>query len=177
MPTNPSLVRAVPRVLLGAALLPGFACLITGVAQRSDVQDEYRIEFGKVGDTCNRYLGVHIDTATGDAVACRTGDFPAGAGVAFPGFTTEQTHEIVALSARLGADGLDEAEQRQVQARVDAIAATVPDDRHGYHYTGLWGTGLALTGAAVIAAALAAFVALRRRLEAMTARLLRRLPW
>jgi hypothetical protein len=168
-----TIARVVPRILLGAVLLPGFACLITGIGQSGDVRNAYQVEFGRPGDTCDASVDVHLDVATGEPVTCTGLDIPVGAGVGFAGFTAERNREIASLAARLGEGGLTDAEQRQVQARVDEIAATVPEEDRPYRYSGLWGTGLALLGGAIIAAGVLLFILWRHRIEALVARL----PW
>jgi hypothetical protein len=163
------IAEVTPRVLLAGVLLLGIACLITGVAQRGDVHDAYQIEFGRTGHTCNQYLDVHLSSDTGQPLDCTSLDTSFGAGVAFSGFTAEQNEEIAALAKRLGSDGLTGAEQQQIQGRVSQLAATVPKDKQPYHYSGLWGAGLAWTGGGIIAAGLLLFATLRRRLESLIA--------
>lgn len=171
-----TIAHAAPQVLLAGVLLFGVACLITGCAQRGDVDDSYRVGFAREGDSCNRYLRVYLDTDTGEPLDCTSFEELAFASVAFSGFTSEQNAEIASLAKRLGAGGLTETEQRRIQDRVDAIAATVPAQSRPYHYTGLWGTGLALTGAGIIVAGLVLFFTLRHRLESLINAMLARWP-
>ncbi|WIX83524.1 hypothetical protein QRX50_23560 [Amycolatopsis carbonis] len=138
-------------------------------AQCSDVDDAYRIEFAHEGDSCDEYLDVHLSIDTGEAMACTSLPLSFGGSLDFPGFTSAQQTEIGALVQRLAADGLAEAEQQRNQSRVDEIAAAVPDSARSYHYTGLWGTGLAWLGGAIVVAALVLFFTLRRRLESWLA--------
>ncbi|OLF15458.1 hypothetical protein [Actinophytocola xanthii] len=168
-----SITRVVPRVLLGGVLLLGFACLVTGIGQRGDVRNAYEVGFGQSGDRCEASVDVHLDVETGEAMSCTNLNTSFGAPFAFSGFTAGQNEEVAALVERLGDGGLSEGEQRRIQDRVDELAATVPAENRPYHYSGLWGTGLALLGGGIIVAGLVLFLLLRRRLES----LLGRLPW
>lgn len=165
-PLRQAVSRVVPRILLAAALLPGFGCLITGIGQRSDVDNAYRIEFGHEGDTCTESGPLYLSVDTGEAMACTAyPQFPSGGTTTLPGFTPAQNGEIGDLVKQLAAGGLSEAEQRRIQDRVDEIAATVPESERPYHYTGLWGTGLALLGGAIVVVSLLLFGFVRRPLR------------
>ncbi|WP_326837457.1 hypothetical protein VSH64_21630 [Amycolatopsis rhabdoformis] len=161
--------RFVPRVLLAVALLFGAGLLLTGNAQRSDVANAYRIEFGHEGAECDEYLTVHLSADTGEALACTPSGISFGATQGFPGFTPAQDGEVGALVRRLAPGGLTEAEQQQIQTTVDRLAAGVPEANRPYHYSGLWGTGEMGVGGALVVAAPVLFFTLRRRLESWVA--------
>lgn len=101
---------------------------------------------------------------TGEAMDCTAyPQFSFGGSTTLPGFTPAQNGEIGDLVKGLAVGGLSEAEQRQIQDRVDEIAVTVPESERPYHYTGLWGTGLAWLGGAILAVSLLLFAGRRVR--------------
>lgn len=166
-----------PRVLFGALVLVGLNCTITGLAQQADVNGAFDIHFGQPDETCDSGDFLYLNTETGEPLQCRVDDpegiaVPWAAGDGPPGmpyFTEQQDREgVLALARNLGADGLTEAEQEQVQEEVDAIAATLPDEEKPYNYSGLWGATLVFTGLGIILLGIALYRSpLLRRLESL----------
>ncbi len=84
---------------------------------------------------------------------------PAGASawlgrVTLPGFTDEQDEQLAELLTRLAPDGLPAAEQREIQQRVDELAAAVPPEARPYGDRRVWGAGQAWPGAGMVVVAI-----------------------
>jgi len=99
---------------------------------------------------------LELNVEDGTPLFCTTG-VPAGPRKhrGLEGFGGAQNEEVFSLAARLGEDGLSEADQRRISDRVDEIAATLPpveDERMLPGPTGVRRLmlGLAMLGAAGI---------------------------
>jgi hypothetical protein len=147
-------------VLVGVVMIgAGLVAVIFGGAGGADTS--YVADFGRPGEDCGP-ARVHFDRYNGKVLRCAPG---GGASVSFPGFTEAQNKQIEALAEELGADILSEADEVQIQQRIDEIAVTVPESARPQPagLGPLRGAGLAWTGGALIAVGLAGVVLASRR--------------
>jgi hypothetical protein len=165
-----TIARWVTRGLLVVFLLVSFDFTTTGCAQSSDVRDRFTVRFTHQNADCSddETVFLYLDTATGQPMGCRLVGFALGGGDDGPKyFDYQQSEQVLALAARLGKDGLSDADQRQIQGLVDSIAARLPQARVPYQYTGLWGRGLSLAGLVIAVLAIGLYASpWRRGLEA-----------
>jgi hypothetical protein len=161
-----------------AVLLLGAGLLITGCAQRGDVDSyaPFKIVFTSTGDDCtnDEYVAAYLDVDNGQQLTCGSGSFSPLLNVAggIPGFSEAQDNEVFALARQLGEDGLSGADQTRIQQLVNQIDATVPqaDRQQPPGYSGFWGTPMAVTGGVVIVLDLVFFRLGRPRLIAVARR-------
>lgn len=132
-------------LVIGAAILFGFAFWTTGASQRYAVVHQYTIQFGQAGASCTPRAPAAIEIGSGRPLGCGIGVGSAN----FPGFSRDDNLGILRMALNLGGDGLSPADQTQLQTEVDRIAATVSESEKA-HYTGLWGFRMQLVGAAFI---------------------------
>ncbi|MFC6879396.1 MULTISPECIES: hypothetical protein [Actinomadura] len=147
---------------LGVVVFGGIFTLVGYLEQRR-AHPPYKIEFVHGRGGCDEGP-VHLNVEDGKQLSCIPSRFAGGWGYEgeLPGFTAEQTDEVMALSESLGADGLSDADQRQIQQRVDQIAATVPPAQRPHRPT-IWGARRAWLGIGMIAVAITpAWMLLRR---------------
>lgn len=85
----------------------------------------YTVSFGAPSDACAGD-NLSLDSRTGEQLQCADGALIPAAGAAASPWTDAERHEILALAARLGSNGLEYAERDQVDALADRIA-----ERHG----------------------------------------------
>lgn len=158
--TMPGMVVRFFAVLVGVVLIgAGLVAVIVGGAGGPDTS--YVADFGRPGEDCGSGR-VHFDAYDGKVLRCAPG---GGASVSFPGFTEAQNEEIEALAEELGVDILSEADEVQIQHRIDEIAATVPESARPQPegFGPLRGAGLAWAGGALIAVGLLGVVLVSRR--------------
>jgi hypothetical protein len=128
----------------------------------TDAEKKYEVTFARPGDECSR-RALNLDTMTGDVLRCGLTPAPLtddDREDALPGFSGPQYEEVIALSTKLGADGLSATDQRAIQRRVYEIAGVPPlheGPRPGWLLAGI--------AAAVALAAVAAWRMLGRPLS------------
>ncbi|MEU8222799.1 hypothetical protein [Kribbella sp. NPDC048915] len=96
---------------------------------------EYKVGFRSSGDDCG-IEKVEISVRSGKPLFCTTPGVivPSTWKASFTGFTDDQNADVFELALELAKDdGLSEADQRQIQFRVDAYAGTVPPERRRQH--------------------------------------------
>lgn len=148
-----------------ALLLVLFAALgiLAGVLDQGVEDRSYDVAFAHPGDDCGSAEQT-FDVANGEPLPCVPAYAAGGSGrVSFPGFSRDQDQAVQTLAQSLGGDGLSDADRRQIRQRVDRIAATVPESKHGrqrwtVEIGPLRGARLAMAGAAVIVAVLLSFL-------------------
>jgi hypothetical protein len=143
-------------VSVGLVAFGGVSAL-AGFLDQREADRVYVVQFKRPGDECGAARRMHLDVTDGKPLSCRPGFTGAVGGYArndLPGFAEAQNQEVLVLAERLGGDGLSTAEQRQIQDRVDQIAAGLPAAERPDRKPGLWGArqawlggGLAMAGA------------------------------
>jgi hypothetical protein len=131
-------------VCISAVAFGGVGALVGYLDQR-EADGFYVVQFKRPGDKCGSSRQMHLDVADGKPLGCRPGyaGFAGGSRGSLSGFSPAQNEEVRTLAEELGADGLSDAEQRQIQARVDQILTTVPAAERPDRKPGLWGARLA----------------------------------
>jgi hypothetical protein len=119
-------MRALGCVVLGLAVLGGLAMTGIGGVEVAVYSGRHDVTFARPGDECGG-VRVTLNIADGTRLWCSAVGpvTPPSDPRGLDGFSEEQNNEVLALAERLGLDGLSEADQRQIQDRVDEIAATV----------------------------------------------------
>jgi hypothetical protein len=158
--------KLVPLLVIGIIVgyIAGIGLVIAGGAQKSKLNNQYKVQFLREGDTCTKSLPAHFDIKTGRAMDCTSLDYSFVASAEFPGFSDAESAKITALAASLAGGELTKDEQGQIQTEVDKVAATKPEKAH---YSGLWGSNLQFVGIGLfvlgIVAAVVLWLTFRRR--------------
>lgn len=148
-------------VIAGVFVAAGsLAYLIVGIAEQNAISQTYVVGFGAPGEDCPRGEAF-FDKSTGESLDCVQAGAFGTSQATLPGFSDEQNERMNALAGELGADGLSEADQEEIQALVDTYAETVPASKQphydeGVYAFGLYGTRLAVVSGVVGLLALAA---------------------
>ncbi|MGN9793093.1 hypothetical protein ACTMTU_18630 [Streptomyces sp. OZ13] len=166
------LLVAVLAALVGVGLAAfGLGFVLVGLLEQRSAGDMYQVAFQRVGNACRGGHELHLDIENGEPLDCVPSYVIGGSPrVDLPGFTDAQNDEVAALGGQLGSGGLSDAEQRQIQDRVDKIAATVPaaDRPRPDSATvwladaGVWGARRAWLGGGLVAVGVVSTVAAMR---------------
>ncbi|MGK5553314.1 hypothetical protein ACSNOI_17015 [Actinomadura kijaniata] len=149
-------MRATLAMILGLAGAALFAVSVpftlVGIAEKRHADRAYVVGFVP-GDGCGDAHELYLHVDDGKPMDCVAPGMSGSGRVRLPGFTTDQNDQVRTLAQRLGHDGLSAAEQREIQHRVDELAATVPPSKRPYGKQAvsgagrIWlGAGMALTG-------------------------------
>ncbi|WP_433166064.1 hypothetical protein [Kribbella sp. CA-247076] len=146
---------------LAACGLAFAGCMVGffGFVELNVERNVYQLDVGPRGEDCGGGF-VHLDVETGEELYCgppgviRTQKPKTNA---MYGFTDKQKEDVYSLARELGEDGLDEADEDELQQLLDEYKATVPPERR-YRTAGrirgvpyLWiGAGMLVVGAAGI---------------------------
>lgn len=140
----------------------GVPFVLVGLAEQGHLDDAYVVGFVP-GAGCDDGHELYLRVEDGAVLDCVLSGVTSGSGrVSLPGFTDAQEEELAALAARFGADGLSAGERREIQSRVDAYAAEVPEERRPYGAEVVSGVGRIWLGGGMVLAALLGFVAVFR---------------
>lgn len=121
-------MRALGCVVLGLAVLGGLAMAGIGGLEVAVYSDRHDVTFARPGDDCGGVMALNVEDGTRlwcsevGPVAPPVDPLDARG---LDGFSRAQNNEVLALAERLGRNGLSEADQRQIQDRVDEIVATL----------------------------------------------------
>jgi hypothetical protein len=118
-------MRALGCVVLGLAILGGLAMTVIGGLEVLVYSGRHDVTFARPGDDCGGVVTLNIDDGTRLWCSAVGPVTPPSDPRGLDGFSEEQNNEVLALAEELGGNGLSEAEQRQIQDRVDEIAATL----------------------------------------------------
>jgi hypothetical protein len=149
----------------------GLVFVLMGLLEQRSDGDMYEVAFQHVGDECRGGHELHLDIENGAPLDCVPSYVMGGSPrVELPGLTDAQNDEVAALGGQLGSGGLTDAEQRRIQDRVDALAATVPaGDRPRPDSAtvwpaeaGVWGARRAWVGGGMVAVGVVGTVAVMR---------------
>jgi hypothetical protein len=118
-------MRALGCVVLGLAILGGLAMTVIGGLEVLVYYGRHDVTFARPGDDCGGVVTLNIEDGTRLWCSAVGPVEPPSDPRGLDGFSQEQNNEVLALAEELGGNGLSEADQRQIQDRVDEIAATL----------------------------------------------------
>jgi len=127
------LFSGIAYLLSNGLVFAGCMIAFFGFADLNVERNAYRLDVGRSGGDCGGGF-VHLDVETGAQLHCGPGGvmlIQKPKSNAMFGFTDEQKDDVYSSARELGQDGLSEADEDQIQARVDKYKATVrPADRY-----------------------------------------------
>lgn len=118
-------MRALGCVVLGLVVLGGLAMTGIGGVEVAVYAGRHDVTFARPGDDCGGVVTLNIEDGTRLWCSAVGPVTPPSDPRGLDGFGEEQNNEVLALAEELGGNGLSEADQRQIQDRVDEIAATL----------------------------------------------------
>jgi hypothetical protein len=160
-------------LLLGLGCIPlfsvGLVFAIDGRIEPRDAGREFLVGFVEPGAECKERYGLRLHATSGEPLGCISRGLQLSPGrqqLGLGRFSRAQYDEVIALAAdRASNGGLQPDDRRDIQRKVDAIAATLPPPAHPW----LWGQRKAWLGWAMLVAAAADMFYLIRAFRRMAA--------